>query len=156
HEGQQDALALAKYASASGMGGILYKTLPGRQRPMQTLRAIQEELKQWADESGVEPIKTWAGWNIGIKLGQLATAEEAVMQIEDGIRAVWMPNNTHANTLMLTPSKSLLEKAGKPAFPPDTIPWEFAREMGGNYLLDDAGKLLPGVQDIFRVIADKN
>lgn len=156
HEGQQDALALAKHASANGMGGILYKTLPGRQRPMETLRKIQDGLRRWSDEVGIEPIKTWAGWNIGIKLGQLATAQEALTQIDDGIRAVWMPNNTHANTLMLTPSRALLEKAGKPASPPDTIPWEVARAAGGNYLLDDAGNLLPQVQDIFRVIADRD
>ena len=31
HEGQQDALAVAQHASASGMGGILFKTIPGRQ-----------------------------------------------------------------------------------------------------------------------------
>ena len=40
--------------------------------------------------------------------------------------------DTHANTLMLTPKRSMLEKAGKPGDIPDSIPWELAREMGGN------------------------
>ena len=33
HDGQQDALDLAKHASRNGMGGILYKTIVGRERP---------------------------------------------------------------------------------------------------------------------------
>jgi hypothetical protein len=154
HEGQQDALAVAQHASASGMGGILFKTLPGRQKPMDTLRKIQGELQHWSDEVGVEPCPTWAAWNIGNRLGHLSNAQDAREQIADGVRAVWMPNNTHANTLMLTPNRSMLEKAGKPGDVPDSIPWQVARELGGNYLLGDDMKLLPQVREVFEVVAD--
>jgi hypothetical protein len=156
HEGQQDALAVAQHASASGMGGILFKTIPGRQKPMDTLRQIQEELQRWADQVEIEPAKTWAAWNIGTRLGQLSTAQDARQQIADGIRAIWMPNNTHANTLMLTPNRAMLERAGKPGNVPDSIPWELARELGGNYLLGEDMKLLPQVREIFEVIADSD
>jgi predicted urease superfamily metal-dependent hydrolase len=154
HEGQQDALAVAQHASANGMGGILFKTLPGRQKPMDTLRNVQTELLRWSDQTGIEACPTWAAWNIGNRLGHLATAEEARVQISDGIRAIWMPNNTHANTLMLTPNRSMLEKAGKPGDVPDSIPWELARELGGNYLLGEDMKLLPQVRAIFELIAE--
>ncbi|MBV9580336.1 MAG: hypothetical protein JO057_17250 [Chloroflexi bacterium] len=156
HEGQQDALAVAQHASTSGMGGILFKTIPGRQKPMDTLRAVQADLQRWADQVEIEPVKTWAAWNIGTRLGGLSTAQDAREQIADGIRAIWMPNNTHANTLMLTPNKSMLEKAGKPGDVPDSIPWELARELGGNYLLGEDMRLLPQVREIFEVIADSD
>jgi hypothetical protein len=156
HEGQQDALAVAQHASANGMGGILFKTLPGRQKPMDTLRKIQAELHRWADQVGIEPVRTWAAWNIGNQLGHLSNAEDAREQVADGIRAIWMPNNTHANTLMLTPNRSMLEKAGKPGDVPDSIPWELARELGGNYLLGDDMKLLPQVREVFEVVADND
>ena len=44
HEGQQDALAVAQHASANGMGAILFKSLPGRQKPRHTLRRIRADL----------------------------------------------------------------------------------------------------------------
>ncbi|HEU0167872.1 MAG TPA: DUF6282 family protein [Chloroflexota bacterium] len=156
HEGQQDALAVAKHASASGMSAILYKTLPGRARPMNTLRPIQESLRAWCEEHEVEPAKTFAAWNIGQKLGQLASAADVSDQIDDGVRAIWMPNNTHANSFMLTPNRTMLERAGKPGDVPDSIPWEVAREVGGNYLLGADKKLLAGVKDVFKVIAERD
>jgi predicted urease superfamily metal-dependent hydrolase len=156
HEGQQDALAVAQHASTNGMGGILFKTIPGRQRPMETLRKVQEELLRWADQVEIEATRIWAAWNIGTRLGQLSTAQDAREQIADGIRAIWMPNNTHANTLMLTPNRAMLERAGKPGDVPDSIPWEVARELGGNYLLGEDMKLLPQVREVFEVIADND
>jgi hypothetical protein len=41
HEGQQDALGVAKLASKSGMRGILYKTIVGRKDPREPLRACE-------------------------------------------------------------------------------------------------------------------
>ena len=39
---------------------------------------------------------------------------------------------------------------------PDSIPWEVARELGGNYLLGEDMKLLPQVREVFEVIADND
>src|SRR5438132_8423095 len=64
HEGQQDALDLAKHASKNGMGGILYKTIVGRHRPAETLRRVREQLNRWCDEEEVAPIKTWVACNV--------------------------------------------------------------------------------------------
>src|ERR1044071_4639964 len=64
HEGQQDALDLAKYASRSGMGGILYKTIVGRHRPAETIRRLREQLNRWCEEEDVEPIRCWVGWMV--------------------------------------------------------------------------------------------
>src|SRR5437660_10387407 len=43
HEGQQDALDLARHASVNGMGGILYKTIVGREHPAETMRRLREQ-----------------------------------------------------------------------------------------------------------------
>lgn len=44
HEGQQDALGVAKLASKSGMKGILYKTIVGRKDPAGQLPACGRRL----------------------------------------------------------------------------------------------------------------
>src|SRR6201988_3057081 len=41
HEGQQDALGVAKLASKSGMKGILYKTIVGRKGPAGTVSGVR-------------------------------------------------------------------------------------------------------------------
>ena len=45
HEGQQDALGVAKLASKSGMKGILYKTIVGRKDPAAAVDAVRSALK---------------------------------------------------------------------------------------------------------------
>ena len=63
HEGQQDALAVAKLASMSGMQGILYKTIVhGPEGPAAAVRALLGQLHPWADEHKVRPIQAWAGF----------------------------------------------------------------------------------------------
>src|SRR5436190_22827336 len=54
HEGQQDALDLAKHASNNGMGGILYKTIVGGQRPAETKRKLYEALQHWCEEEDLQ------------------------------------------------------------------------------------------------------
>ncbi|MFI5267568.1 MAG: DUF6282 family protein [Chloroflexota bacterium] len=157
HEGQQDALALAQHASASGMGGILYKTIVGRQRPAEAVRQVQEQLKPWCDENKVEPVKSWAGWNIGSKLGVRATAKDAQEQIEDGVAAIWMPNNLHANTFAKVGARPIWwDKTANPRYNTDPMDWDHAVSVGAHYLMDEHSKLANDVQDVFRVIADKD
>ena len=44
HEGQQDALGVAKLASKSGMKGILYKTIVGRRIRRRRLTPLLQEV----------------------------------------------------------------------------------------------------------------
>src|SRR4051794_12379982 len=90
HEGQQDALDVAKHASRSGMGGILYKTIFGRHRPAESMRRVHTAVNRWADEEQVAPIQVWSGWGVA-RGGQLATVEETREMLDDGVSAVWMP-----------------------------------------------------------------
>src|SRR6478672_8432171 len=98
HEGQQDALALAKHASKSGMRGILFKTIVGRKRPAEAVRKVRAELASWCEDEGAEPVNCWAGWMVAdsTKPPSLEATRE---QLEDGVTAVWMPVTMHANTL---------------------------------------------------------
>ena len=157
HEGQQDALALAKHASASGMGGILYKTIVGRQWPAEAVRQVQRELLPWCEANGAEPVHTWAGWNIGSKMGVRATAKDTQEQIDDGVIAIWMPNNLHANTFQKVGGRSIWwDKNADPRHNSEPLTWEHAISIGAHFLLDGQGALAADVKDVFRVIADNN
>src|ERR1051325_12223273 len=55
HEGQQDALGVAKLASKSGMKGILYKTIVGRKDPAGTVSGVRSALGFWRGDNRVSP-----------------------------------------------------------------------------------------------------
>ena len=66
HEGQQDALAIAKLASASGMKGRPFKSVTGMNRPdvpgaAAVVRGVEDELARWCEETGIEPVRLWSG-----------------------------------------------------------------------------------------------
>ena len=153
HEGQQDALALAKHASQSGMGGLLYKTLPFASPPMGQLRTLDEGLKRWADAEKINPIQCWAGfvtdrWNGGVKR---AIVEE---QLKAGVRAIWMPTASHANSLHLSGGRKIWwdsTASSKELLEP--MPLDRAITQTGMYFLSD-GKLDPEVKDIVRLCKD--
>jgi len=153
HGGQQDPLDLAKYASQNGMGGILYKTIVGRERPAESLRKVVADLHAWCEENGVEPVRAWAGFNIGAA-DALATPDEVRFQIEDGVVAIWMPTARHANTIHKIGGPPIWwDKSADPRDHTQPLPWEQAVKVG-HYLLDDHGQLKPGVREIFHIIAD--
>ena len=56
HEGQQDALGVAKLASKSGMAGILYKTIVRRKDPAGTVGGVRSALESWCAEKGFTPV----------------------------------------------------------------------------------------------------
>ena len=60
HEGQQDALGVAKLASKSGMKGILYKTIVGRKDPAGTVAGVRSALESWCAEKGLTPVQRLA------------------------------------------------------------------------------------------------
>src|SRR5215470_6284551 len=55
HEGQQDALGVAKLASKSGMMGLLYKTIVGRKDPAAAVHAVRNALASWCEGKGLSP-----------------------------------------------------------------------------------------------------
>jgi len=142
HEGQQDALDLAKFASKNGMGGILYKTIVGGHRPAETVRRLQEHLHRWCDEEDVPPIQCWAAWGVA-RGSEPISLEVTRQQLDDGCAAVWMPIANAVNTLM---------KVGVGSQGP--MPEEDARKIGYT-VIDEHGHLLPEVRDIIHLVADR-
>ncbi|GLZ27876.1 hypothetical protein Lesp02_00660 [Lentzea sp. NBRC 105346] len=156
HEGQQDGLAIAKLASASGIKGLLFKSIIWRHRddlggPAAAVREVEDRLRDWCDEVGVPPTRLWAGWIVTDTRG-LSMVEQARKQFADGISAVWMPVFSSANTL---------SKVGgmrswwgeEPDGWADPLPWEKALKVG-HYTLDERGRLKPEYREIFRMAAD--
>jgi len=136
-EGQQDALALAKYASQNGMGGILFKNIVGRQRPVESVRQVKDELHRWCEQEKLQPTKCWAGFNV-TDSGTTPWLEMVRQQLDAGVRGIWMPVFASATTISKIRG----------------IPWEDALEIGV-YLLDDKGQLKPEVRDIIHLVADR-
>ncbi len=64
HEGQQDALGVAKLASKSGMMGILYKTIVGRTDPAGTVGGVRSALESWCAEKNLHSRSSLA-WQLG-------------------------------------------------------------------------------------------
>ena len=153
HQGQQDPIDLARFASRSKMGGLLYKTLDTRAKPMVKLREIQESLHRWADTEKIEPVRCWAGLVTDTWMGgpSRATVEP---QLKAGVRAVWMPTASHAN--------SISKVGGLPIWwggsdnPRDVVgpmSWEEARAVGALYTLKD-GRLTPEVKNVVRLCVE--
>jgi hypothetical protein len=107
HEGQQDALGVAKLASKSGMKGILYKTIVGRKDPAGTVGGVRRALEFWCEEKGLTPAHLWPGSSV--TQGFLSKIEPAwsAKMLNAGVIALWMPNNTSANTLSIVGGKPI-------------------------------------------------
>ena len=152
-QGQQDALALAKHASRSGMRGILYKTIVGREQPTQAVQRVQDELERWCEAEGLTPIKCWAGWNVAAR-GTPPSAQATREQLEAGVVGVWMPVAMHANTLSKVGGRKIWWDATADRTeqtPP--LPWDEALRIG-HYLIDERGKLKPEIREIVHLVAD--
>jgi Family of unknown function (DUF6282) len=158
HEGQQDALAVAKLAAASGMKGLLFKSITGRDRtdvtgPAGVVREVDEALRRWCDETEIEPITLWSGWVTSFIKG-LPMLEAARQQLADGISAVWMPVFRSANTMNKVGGFPIWWGGSTdPREFSDPLPWEQALKVG-EYTLDEHGRLKPEYQEVFRMVAD--
>ena len=138
NEGQQDALEVAKRASENGMRGIVFKSIVGRDRPVEGVQRVRDALQEWADKEGVKPVECWAGAYRGFP-----DPKRLREQLDGGVKIFWMPTARSANSLNKD-SKT----GGRPA-----MPWEEAVKVG-DYLLDDAGKLKPEIRDVIHMIAE--
>lgn len=155
HEGQQDALGVAKLASMSGMRGILYKTIIGRADSAGAVRKVKASLDAWADTAGVTPVDCWAGASVTEGFMSEIRPERCRDVLASGVIALWMPNNTSANTLSIVGGKPRAwDKNADPADHTPPLSWEDALKYG-HYLLDDAGKLKPEIDEIFRMAHDQ-
>ena len=115
HEGQQDALGVAKLASKSGMMGILYKTIVGRKDPAGTVGGVRSALESWCEEKGLTPVHLWPGSSV--TQGFLSKIEPAwsAKMLKAGVVGLWMPNNSSANTLSIVGGKpSAWDKSADP------------------------------------------
>jgi hypothetical protein len=156
HEGQQDALAIAKLASASGMKGLLFKSVTGMNRPgapgaAAVVRAVEEELAQWCEETGIEPVRLWSGW-IATDTRGMSPVEAARKELEDGAAAVWMPVFRSANTLNKVGGLPIWWGGDSREWS-DPLPWDEALRAGA-YTIDEHGALKPEYKEIFRIAAD--
>jgi hypothetical protein len=160
HEGQQDALAIAKLASASGMGGLLYKSVLGMNRPTApgpatAVRELERDLIAWGEETGIEPIRVWSGWIATDTRGRSVT-EAARWHLDDGVSAVWMPVFRSANTLHKVGGPPIWWGASDdPKEWSDPLPWDEALKHGA-YTLDEHGRLKPEYKEVFRMVADRD
>lgn len=155
HGGGQDALALAKFASESQMGGILYKSITGWMQPANAVDEIRDELAEWAEAEGVKPIQVWAGALISTD-HKPPDVEWCVEQIDKGAIALWLPVFNHANTFYKVGGMATwFDRDADPEAHTDPLPWEEALKYG-QYLLDDSGRLKPEVRDIVALCKDRD
>lgn len=154
HEGQQDALAVARLASQSGMRGILFKTIVGRPGPAEALEALTAGLGELCAEDGTEPIACRVGAMIDT-IDDGAPGRVAAL-LDAGVTAMWLPVTTHANTFYRV--GGLAEWIMPDAEPGKWIgplSWDEARAHGC-YLLDDGGGLKQPVREIVRLVAERD
>ena len=155
HGGQQDALALARFASVSGMRGLLFKTITDFARPADAVARIQDALDDWAEaEEDIRPIECWAGALMGFD-GSAPTRRWCEEQIESGAIALWLPVFNHANTYAKVGGREIWwNPDADPSAHSDPLPWEEALAKG-HYLLEEDGRLKDEIADIVRLCADR-
>jgi hypothetical protein len=154
HEGQQDALGVAKLASMSGMRGILYKTIVGRKDPVGAVGKVKAALDAWAGPAGVVPVKCWPGASVTEGFMSEIRPARCRALLEGGVVALWMPNNTSAHTLSVVGGKPYAwDRNADPRAHTPPLSWEDSLKYG-HYLLDDHGRLKPEIDEIFRIAHD--
>src|SRR4026207_2315109 len=124
HEGQQDALGVAKLASKSGMMGTLYKTIVGRTAPAGTVSGVRSALESWCAEKGFTPVHLWPGSSV--TQGFLSKIEPAwgARNLKAGVVGLWMPDKPSANTLSSVGGKpSAWDKNADPKAHTEPLPW---------------------------------
>ena len=88
-------------------------------------------------------------------LSKIEPAWSAKM-LKAGVVGLWMPNNTSANTLSIVGGKpSAWDKNADPKDHTEPLSWSDSLKYG-HYLLDDKGRLLPEIEEIFRMAHDRN
>jgi len=150
HGGQQDALSLAKFASTSGMRGLLFKTITDWNHPADAVAKIQDDLDRWAQAEGVRPVTCWAGALIGHD-NSPPSPDWCAEQIRSGVVGLWLPVFNHANTYSKVGGREIWwDPDADPKAHSAPLSWEDALARG-HYLLDEAGNLKPEILEIVAV-----
>lgn len=156
HEGQQDALDLAKLASESGMRGILFKTIgsiSGEYRPVAALQQVIQGLETWANTSGTEPVQCWAGYGLTMD-NKPPSLEKLRRNLDDGVAGVWLPVFNHANTYNKVGGRTIwMDPNADPRAHTAPLSWEESLKHG-HYMLDERGKLKALYRDAVKMVAD--
>ncbi len=152
--GQQDALAVAKLASESGMYGILYKSIGREDKrsagPMDDVKQLLEDLDRWSDETGIAPIKAWGGYAL-CRDGKPPSREKVTTQVKAGVSAFWLALANHANTYFIVGGKvRRWDPTADPKAHSDPLPWEQALKYG-HFALDEKGRLKPEYDEAIRI-----
>lgn len=149
-------MLLTKLASKSKMKGILYKSIVGRRNSAATVAGVRAALNAWCAEKGYTPVHVWAGCSVAQGFLSKLEPSYCLENLKAGVVALWMPNATSANTLNIVGARpSSWDKNADPKAHTEPLPWEEALRYG-HYLLDDKGRLLPEIEEIFRIAHDRN
>jgi Family of unknown function (DUF6282) len=157
--GQQDALAVAKLASESGMYGILYKSIGREDKrsagPMDDVNQLLADLDRWSEETGIAPIKAWGGYAL-CRDGKPPSREKVTTQVKAGVSAFWLALANHANTYFVVGGKvRRWDPTADSKAHSDPLPWEQALKYG-HHALDDKGRLKPEYDEAIRIVADND
>ncbi len=155
--GQQDALAVGKLASESGMYGLLYKSIGKEDKrlagPMADVNKLIEDLDRWSQTTGIQPIRAWGGYAL-CRDNKPPNRDKVTTQIKAGVSAFWLALSNHANTYSIVGGKpKRWDPTADPKAHSGPLPWEQAIRYG-HYALTDSGKLKPEYEDAIRMIAD--
>ena len=160
HDGGNDPLSTAKFASESGMAGLVMKTIGkmgminGTYDPAYYLRPVRDELHRWADDTGVKPVECFMGAVVGQDNEEPSVAKVKKL-IDDGLAAIWLPVANNAHSLHKVGGKTTWwDKTAAPTDHSLPMQWPEALEKG-YFLLDEKGKLAPVFQDIIKLVADE-
>ena len=157
--GQQDAVEVAKLASANGMYGILYKSIGREDKrfagPMEDVKLLLEELDRWSQETGVAPIKAWGGYAL-CRDNRPPSREKVETQVKAGVSSFWLALANHANTYFIVGGKTRRwDPNASPKEHSDPLPWDLALKYG-HYALDEKGRLKPEYEEAIRIVADND
>ena len=155
HEGQQDALRRRQARLEERYDG---DTLQDDRGPKGSgggrSAAVRSALESWCEEKGLTPVHLWPGSSV--TQGFLSKIEPAwsAKMLKAGVVGLWMPNNTSANTLSIVGGKpSAWDKTADPNAHTEPLSWSDSLKYG-HYLLDDKGRLMPEIEEIFRMAHD--
>jgi len=121
------------------------------------VRNLLRQLHAWADDAQVEPIKAWAGYNVGSG-DHLASPQSIREQIEDGVIAIWMPTARSARTISKIGGPPIWwDKTANPRDHTGPLPWDEAvtrGQIGGHdrvvVLVTGTGLKTPTAVDVGR------
>jgi hypothetical protein len=104
---------------------------------VEVARMAGEAAAEWAEAQGLEPVECFGGLVLGLPVGGI---NEWVIKYctETGAKVIWLPALHAANHMMRITGCTLDE----------------ARARGGWWSLDERGRLLPEVADVFRYAGD--